>query len=126
MSLLGLLKRLFLARRPSYKPVASTGSRRTSDPPPPELEGDADPYTDDEEVVHGGFVYCAFLMLGMFLQWSLTVGLAMLLRTDAVTLLTLAWFSFTTAAAFFREVFASKPALMKSSTSAIAAVFTCQ
>ena len=33
-----------------------------------------------------------------------------------------AWFSFTTAAAFFREVFSQKPALAKSSSSAIAAV----
>jgi hypothetical protein len=90
------------------------------------LEDDADPYAGDEEVIHGGFVYCAFLMLGMFLQVSLTVGLAMLLRTDVVTLLMLAWFSFTTAAAFFREVFVSKPALMKSSTSAIAAVLKSQ
>jgi hypothetical protein len=36
----------------------------------------------------------------------------------------IAWFSFTTAAAFFRQVFASKPALVKSSASAIAAVYT--
>ena len=52
------------------------------------------------------------------------IGLAMLLRRllSFVYKLILAWFSFTTAAAFFREVFSSKPALVKSSTSAIAAV----
>jgi hypothetical protein len=63
MALLGPLRRLF-TRRPSYKRVGSTGSnRRHSDPPQPELD-DEDPYNEDDELAHGPFVYCAFLMLG--------------------------------------------------------------
>ena len=80
MALLGPLRRLFI-RRPLYKRVASTGSnRRNSDPPSPELD-DEDPYIEDDELIHGPFVYCAFLMLGRTLRGSsLIVGLAMLLR----------------------------------------------
>ena len=64
MALLGPLRRLF-TRRPSYKRVGSTGrNRRHSDPPQPEELDDEDPYTEDDEVAHGPFVYCAFLMLG--------------------------------------------------------------
>ena len=80
MALLGPLKRLILARRPSYKRVSSSGStRRLSNPPQPDLD---DEYDGDDDIVHGGFVYCAFLMLGTaFLQCRLlTLGLAMLLR----------------------------------------------
>jgi len=62
MALLGPLKRLILARRPSYKRVSSSGNnRRLSNPPQPDLD---DEYDGDDDIVHGGFVYCAFLMLG--------------------------------------------------------------
>ena len=67
MAFLGRLRRLF-TRRPLYRRVASTGSnRRHSDSPPPELD-DEDPYNEDDELAHGAFVYCAFLMLGSTLR----------------------------------------------------------
>jgi hypothetical protein len=69
MALLGSLKRIFWAHRPSYKRVSSTGSnRRLSNPPPPDVD---DEYEGDDDIVHGGFVYCAFLMLGFILQWDI-------------------------------------------------------
>lgn len=68
MTLLGPVKRL-LARRQSYKPVASSGrGRRHSDASPSDLDDDSDPYMEDDELSHGSFVYCAFLMLGKTLS----------------------------------------------------------
>jgi hypothetical protein len=69
MALVGPLKRLFRSGTPTYKRVASSSTRRQSDPPPPELEDDTDPYSVDDEVAHGPFVYSAFLMLGMSLEF---------------------------------------------------------
>ena len=70
MPILGSIKRIFWAHRPSYKRVSSSGggsNRRLSNPPEPELDDD---YEVDDDIVHGGFVYCAFLMLGMVLQYG--------------------------------------------------------
>src|ERR1700737_3070191 len=127
MPFLGPIKRLFLAGRPAYKRVASPRSRRPSDPPTAaaiDSEDDEDPYDGDNEVVHGGFVYCAFLMLGFLPCVVANCRTGNALAYCVLGYANVAWFSFTTAAAFFREVFASKPALMKSSTSDIAAVAT--
>lgn len=66
MAVLGPLKRIFWAGRPSYKRVSSTGSnRRLSNPPQPDVDDD---YDGDDDIVHGAFVYCAFLMLGKAFQ----------------------------------------------------------
>src|SRR5579859_862492 len=114
--MLGTLRRL-LPRRPSYKRVSS-GSQST-----PDVHDDDDLYNTDEEVTHGGFVWCAFLMLGMSIMTVLIQGWPCFFVLPP-EFTNSAWFSFTTAAAFFREVFSSKPALVKSSTSAIAAAST--
>jgi hypothetical protein len=67
MVFFGPLRRLF-TRRLSYKRVGSTQTnRRHSDPPDPEFD-DEDPYNEDDELAHGPFVYCAFLMLGRNLR----------------------------------------------------------
>ena len=81
MTLLGPIKRL-LTRRQSYKPVAPPGTRRDSDSAPSDVnDDDSDPYMEDDELSHGSFVYCAFLMLGtIFFTGCLIIGLAMLLR----------------------------------------------
>ena len=62
--LIGPLRRLF-RRGFSYKQVASTGIRgRESNSS--ESDDDTDSYSEADELVHGVFVYCAFLMLGSF------------------------------------------------------------
>lgn len=60
--LIGPLRRLF-RRGFSYKQVSSTGIRGR-DSNPPESDDDTDSYSEADELVHGFFVYCAFLMLG--------------------------------------------------------------
>jgi len=66
MGLLTPIKRL-LNGRPLYKRVASSSSIQrqsestTSDR---DVDDDNDVYSEHDELVHGTFVYCAFLMLG--------------------------------------------------------------
>ena len=64
MAVLGPLRRLFRRGLP-YKRVSSTNTgRRDSNPPTPESDDDTDAHSEADELVHGVFVYCAFLMLG--------------------------------------------------------------
>lgn len=67
MGLLGPIKRL-LSGRPLYKRVASSSSiRRHSESASSsdrDVDDDNDPYSEHDELAHGVFVYCAFLMLG--------------------------------------------------------------
>ena len=67
MGFLSHIKRL-LNGRPIYKRVASSSSiRRQSESTASDrdvLDDDHDPYSEHDELVHGTFVYCAFLMLG--------------------------------------------------------------
>jgi hypothetical protein len=68
------VRRLLSFGRPSYKRVSSApaterhGARRISDESPsnrPDADAEEDDlYATDDEVAHGKFVYCAFLMLG--------------------------------------------------------------
>ena len=68
MGFLGPIKRLLSGRR-IYKRVASSSSPRprseaaTSDRDVDD-DDDDDAYCEHEELAHGTFVYCAFLMLG--------------------------------------------------------------
>lgn len=67
------LRRVFSISRPLYKRVSSSSAnegRRARDhqaeqEQEDEDEDDNDLYSEDDQVAHGLFVYCAFLMLGI-------------------------------------------------------------